>query len=151
MLNLLHRPRPPRPRRIRRVGITVTECVISLTLLTVAAGGFAQLFTLAAAQQRAADARQRAGLALENWMEAAAQLPIDDLTDERLLALQPKDELEPLPSAEARATVVDEPGSPASKRITLSIFWQGANNTSPLSMELSSWRYATPKPTEDSP
>lgn len=139
-------------RRRRRRGTTVVEALIALALLGAASGVFAQLYLLAGRQQRSADARSAASLTLGNWMERCAQVPLEELDEERLTALASIELLKPLlPDVEPVASVTAEDGPPAGKRVTLSLRWPAADGVSHEEIQLTAWRFGSETAEEETP
>jgi prepilin-type N-terminal cleavage/methylation domain-containing protein len=126
-----------------RRGMTVLEMSIALLILTVALGGVLQLVSTAAKQRRTGEERRLALQELANQAERVAILPWDELTEAKLATLKPSAECEAAnPTATIAATLAEDDGPPAAKRIRIEVAWTNAvgQQVDPLGVTL--WRYA---------
>ena len=127
---------------IRR-GMTLLEVGVALVILAAAMAALVELLSLSARQRRLDDQRSLALVELANQVESLAVLPWDELTPEALATWRPSAELAALvPSAQCRAEVEDEAGSPSARRIELRIEWNNSVGQPVAPVELTLWRYA---------
>ena len=126
----------------RRRGLTVLEVTLALLVLTVAITGLAQLLATAAAHRRTSDQRRLALQEVANQAERIALWPYDELTAEKLEGLAPSDDLlAATPAAVLTATVTDEAGPPASKRVRLEVHWTNSAGAHVEPVGLTVWKH----------
>lgn len=130
----------------RRRGISVLEVTLALLVLGVAITGLLQLIATAAAQRRVSETRRLAAQEVANQAERVALLSWDELTAERLAAVQPSELLlASVPSAKLQATVTAEAGPPEAKRVRIEVQWTDATGQSPAPIGLTVWKHRTPE------
>jgi Tfp pilus assembly protein PilV len=126
----------------RRHGLSVLEVTLALLVLTVAIGGLAQLLATAAAHRRTSDQRRLALQEVANQAERIALWSYDELTAEKLGGLAKGDDLAAaLPAATFQATLTDEAGPPASKRVRLEVHWTDAAGNAQQPVGLTIWKH----------
>jgi hypothetical protein len=126
----------------RRRGTTIIEAIGAMLLLSVATVTLTQLVALAARQSRQADERRIASQELANWMERAAAVPVDELTEKRLTEIQPAvDRLERLREPTFSAQVTDEEGPLAARRVELTMGWTNGMGGAAEELRLVAWRH----------
>lgn len=134
-----------RHNRHRR-GISVLEVTLALLVLGVAITGLVQLIATAAAQRRVSETRRLAAQEVANQAERLALLSWDELTAERLAAVQPSELLlATVPTARLQATVTPEAGLPEAKRVRIEVQWTDASGQSPAPIGLTVWKHQTPE------
>ena len=124
---------------MKRRGFTLFEMAIASTLLAVMAGIVVQAVGLTARQRRASDAQHLALHEAANLVEQIVTLPWNDLTPQRAQAIL--DQHEPMPELEDgswEVQVVDEPGEPPARRVTVS-YQRPAGSSAPV--RLTAWAY----------
>jgi hypothetical protein len=83
-----------------------------------------------------------------NQAERVALLEWDDVTAEKLAALTPSESLRAvLPAATLQATLAEEAGPPASKRVRIEIHWTNSAGIAVEPVGLTIWKHET----EDNP
>jgi type II secretory pathway pseudopilin PulG len=123
--------------------MTLLEVGVALVILATAMVALLELLSLSARQRRVDDQRSLALVELANHAEELAVLPWNELTADNLAKWQPPEELAALlPSAQCRADVHEEEGSPIARRIELKIVWTNAAGEEVTPVELTVWRYA---------
>jgi Tfp pilus assembly protein PilV len=123
-------------------GLSVLEVTLALLVLTVAVTALAQLLAMAAAQRRASEERRLARQEVANQAERIALMSFDELTAEKLAALPASDDLlAALPAAKLQATVAEEAGPPASKRVRLEVHWTNAAGIELEPVGLTVWKH----------
>ena len=130
------------PHRSPRIGMTITEILIALVVLSAALAGVAHLVTTASAQRRISEQRRLALAEVANRAERLALLPWDELTAESLQsqALSPE-LLAALPQAKFTAEVTDEAAPPALRRIRLQVSWTDSVGNAVEPVKLVVWRH----------
>jgi hypothetical protein len=127
---------------MKRRGITVTECLLALTVVVAAVALLAQFLSLAASQRRGDEQCRLALAEVANRLEQASILRWDELTGERL-------EKGPLPApvqlalrdAKLTAQVTDEPGPARCRRIRVALSWTNAAGIPREPVVLVGWRF----------
>ena len=122
-------------------GFTLLEVTLSLAVLLSASVLLTQFLVASSQQRRVAHQRRLALQEVANRMERVLAVKYDDVT----AAAIEKEELsaqamEQLPAAKLTASVTDEAGPPAGKRVRLEISWeQVGDRVKPVGLTV--WRY----------
>ena len=121
------------------------ENVVALVVLLVAMATLAQLLSLAAQQRRLSEQRRLALEEVANQAERLALIRWDDTTPEKLVSWEPSEQLlTVIPQPICRASVTDEPGELAARRIRLTVTWSDAVGRMIGPVELTIWAFAPP-------
>lgn len=122
----------------------LTECVLALGAIMVAAVLLAQLMATAAFQRRLAEQRRLALQEVSNRLERVALLPWDRLKADEIEALPLCGPVQrALPDPKLTATVTDEQaGTVAARRIDVQLVWHNAAGMAVEPVTLSAWRFA---------
>lgn len=127
-----------RPRR----GVSITELMVSMIVVAATMAGLAQLVSLSAQQQRSGEARRLATMELANQAERVAALAWEDAAPEKFTGWEPSAEFAAaVASPTCKATVTEEAGEPASRRIRLEVGWAAAGGSAAEPMSLTVWKY----------
>ncbi len=133
----------PAHKHPRRAAFTVTEVSVALAITSAALLGLAQMVSLAASQRRSSEVRRLAREDVANLAERLALAAFDELTEAKLAKLELSSELlAAAPQAKLSATVLEQAGPPASKRIRLQVSWTSAVGQATLPVGLTIWRFA---------
>jgi prepilin-type N-terminal cleavage/methylation domain-containing protein len=126
-----------------RRGMTILELLVALFVLTTAMAALVQLLTVAASQRRLLEQRRIALQEVANQAERVALLNWNETAGDKLTSWQSSADLQGvLPEAKCTAAVSDEAGSPAARRIRLSVVWTNAAGQSVDPVTLTVWRFA---------
>jgi prepilin-type N-terminal cleavage/methylation domain-containing protein len=130
-------------RRARRPrGMTLTECVIALGVLSLAMVAVLQLVGASSAQRRLAEQRRVALQEVANQAERLAVASWDELAADSLTTWTPSDELAAaLPDATCRVEILDLDGPLATRQVRLFVAWQNAAGQDVKPVELTIWRF----------
>ena len=127
----------------KRRGMTIMELLVSLVILGAAMAALVQLVVLTARQRRSLDQRRVALQEVANQAERLALVAWDETTPERLKTWQPSADLvAALPRATCQASVRDESGEPARRRIRLEVVWTNAAGQAVEPVTLTLWKFA---------
>jgi hypothetical protein len=125
-------------------GFTIAEVAAALVVAACAAAGLVHLVSASAAQRRASETRRLAIQEIANQAERLSLETWDNLTPERLASLKPEDELlAAVPGAKLTATLAEEAGPPAAKRVRLSITWTNSAGQPVEPLSLTIWKHET--------
>jgi uncharacterized membrane protein len=128
--------------RQSRRGMTLTEMGVALVILTVAMIALVQLVGTAAQQRRRSDQRRLALQEIGNQAERLSLVSWEEVAPGELASWEPSAGLSAvLPQAACHVEVCDEDGSPAARRIRLSVTWQNATGQRVEPVELTVWRF----------
>jgi hypothetical protein len=126
----------------QRYAISVLEVTLALMVLTVAVTALAQLLTTAAAHRRSSEQRRIALQEVANQAERIALWAWDEVTAEKLAALQPTESLlAALPAAKLQATLAEEAGPPASRRVRIEVHWANSAGIEVEPAGLTIWKH----------
>ena len=130
-----------------RRGMTISELMVALFIMTTAMVAIVQLLAAAAGQRRTIEQRRVALAEVANEAERAALISWDDSAPDKLTTWQPSAELKAtLPQATCTAEVTEEAGTPAARRIRLSVAWPNAVGQMGDPVAVSLWKFQEEKP-----
>ena len=128
---------------MKRRGFSITESLLALAVAGAATVLMAQLLTALGNQRRACEQRRVALSEVANRLEQAALVPWDELTQQRLEQTPlPPATSECLPSAMLTASVTEESGAPAGRRIVIELSWVNRAGERLPGVSLAAWRFA---------
>jgi hypothetical protein len=121
----------------------LTEYVLALGVIMIAAVLLTQLLATAAHQRRLGNERRLALEEAANRLERAALLPWDQLTAENIQRRQLQTAVQQaLADAKLTAAVTDEQAGPvAARRIDVSLTWRNSAGVTVEPVTLSAWRF----------
>ena len=126
----------------RRLGATLLEVSLALSVLLSAAVLLAQFVMASSGQRRVTDQRRLAMEELSNRMERALAMKFAEVDSTALNNDQFSSQtIEKLPAAKLTAEVSEEAGPPAGKRIRLALSWQNSAGEEVQPQTLTAWTY----------
>ncbi len=124
----------------RRAGFAFYEAVMASALTLAAIAGVAHLLGVVTQQRRAAQEQSAALVEAGNLMEDLASRPWDELTPQRLAAVELSDQCRRrLPHGKLRLEVAAEDQD--AKRIGIQIEWGATPGRTNAPVRLTAWRY----------
>ena len=127
---------------VSRRGMTITEILVALVIMSAALAGVAHLVSTASAQRRVLEQRRLALAELSNRAERIALLSWDELTYTNIESEPISSEtLAVLPRAKFAAATADEDGPPPVRRIQLQIVWTDSVGNAVEPVKLVIWRH----------
>src|SRR5262245_1405938 len=130
-----------------RRGMTISELMVALFIMTTAMVAIVQLLAAAAGQRRTIDQRRAALAEVANEAERVALSSWDESAPDKLTMWQPWAELRAtLPQATCTAEVTEEAGPPAARRIRLSVTWPNSVGQLGDPIAVSLWKFKEEKP-----
>jgi len=125
-----------------RRGFSLLEIVVAGVIMAALMSVCLQLLGAMAAQRRAIDGRQTAIHQAANVMERVCGRRWSELTDENVRQMQQAEQSLPAtPGVWVEIRLVQSPGEPAAKRITVLIHWEDDSGNSGRPIRLVAWRY----------
>lgn len=126
----------------RRTGFSLIELAVTGALIAVALTVTVQVVGWVALERKAVERRERALLEANNLMERIVARPYDDLTTERLGALQVSEATARFlrkPTLEVQVSPAE--GAPTRKKIRLEIRWPDRSGRLEAPVRLVAWSY----------
>ncbi len=125
-----------------RLGLTIIESLVALTLMAAAIAGAAQLLSMCARERQNANRYFLAQIETANVLEHVAAMKYDKVTTDALKDTKLSQEtLAAIPGANVRIDVADaEPSDLPHKRVTAEITWDDAGQQH-SSARLTSWKF----------
>lgn len=128
--------------RLSRSGFSILETTLGLVILAATIAGAAQFLILSARQQRIVDQELAGQRDLANALEQALALPYDGLTLEALQEIERTIEIaSQLPDAKLSFSLVEADETPANKRLTAVLSWNGVGGDR-QDTSATSWKFA---------
>ena len=125
-----------------RRGMTLTECVVALGVLSIAMVAVVQLLGTMASQRRAAEQRRVALQELANQAESLAAAPWEELDPATLTRWQASPELAAaLPTASCRIEIKEIDEELLTRQVRLQVDWKNSSGQTVKPVELTIWRY----------
>ncbi len=132
---------------MERRGIVLIEVLTACGLLAVLLALCIQLLSLTAIERRHVERRAIAMQAAANLVEQASVVPFDQLTDEKLAAIEVSPGIARLlPDVKTMFTVVEEPHELTAKRVRVEIQWKGRGGRREPPVRLTYFAYDSAKP-----
>ena len=126
----------------RRRGSIFLEVCMAVVILTAALGVIAQLLVLTAQQQQSHERRRIATRAAANLMERVVARPWQETASEKVASLDLSAEARRrLPDGRVRIEIVDEEGTPTSKRIQIQVDWVNSAGQRVRPVQLAAWKH----------
>ena len=126
-----------------RRGMTIMELLVSLLILGAAMAALVQFVLLVGRQQQSLHQRRLALQEVGNQAERLALASWDETAPDKLKTWQPSPDLvDVLPRATCQATVSEEEGAPASRRIRLEVTWTNAAGQPVEPVTLTLWKFS---------
>lgn len=130
-----------------RRGMTISELMVALFIMTTAMVAIVQLLAAAAGQRRTIEQRRVALAEVANEAERVARISWDESAPDKLTTWQPSAELKTvLPQATCTMEVTEEAGPPAATRIRLSVAWPNSVGQMGEPIAVSLWKFKQEKP-----
>lgn len=127
---------------MQRRGIVLIEVLTACGLLAVLLALCIQLLSLTAIERRHVERRAIAMQAAANLVEQASIVPFDQLTDEKLAAIETSSGIARLlPDVMTTFTVVEDREDSTAKRIRVEIQWNGRGGRREPPVRLTYWAY----------
>gem|GEM_PF-1959014 len=140
-------PRSKLPRSKLPRGFTVLEMLVAFTLLGAASATMIPLIHATAGARKQTVRRQLAAIEVSNLMEVATARPWEQLTTADLESLSMADSTRKLlKEPELSIQVAEDEGTPAARRIQISLRWKNTAGDWLAPVRLTGWVYA---PQED--
>jgi|CXWL01.1.fsa_nt_gi hypothetical protein len=135
------------PRRKSRPRGTIThEATMAIVMATAVIAGTAQVLAVVSHQRRDLDRRSAAIREAGNLLEEIAARPWDELTNEKLSALELSDECRAVLREPRLRIAVDPEPETAGKHIRVEIDWLTGQEQRALPLRLATWRYPAEEP-----
>ena len=126
----------------RRRGSAIIEATMAVAIVAAALLSVMQLLAVVGQQRRDAEQRRTATREVANVMEQLLAQPWEDVTAERLAALElSADCRRVMPDARLRAEVADEAGPPGVKRIRVELDWLDRGGQRGEPARLVAWKF----------
>ncbi len=130
-----------------RRGMTISELLVALFILTTAMAAMVQLLAVSAGQRRMIEQRRIALQEVANQAERVALLSWDEAAPDKLTSWQPSAELSAaMPQATCTAEATDEAGPPQARKIRLSVNWPNAGGQMREPIAVTVWKFAEGPP-----
>src|SRR5437773_8036558 len=130
-----------------RRGMTITELMVALFIMTTAMAAIVQLLAVTAGQRRTIEQRRVALQEVANQAERVTLLSWEATAPDQLTTWQPSPELTAaLPQATCTAGVNEEAGPPQSRRVRLSVTWPDAAGQMREPIAVTIWKFAESRP-----